>query len=55
MDKTVKTILNSLFMQHYAGVYNTKPTLKPVEDTNYYYITAEDSNIICLLTLDYIE
>ncbi len=41
-------------MQYFSNVYSSKPELKPVEDTNYYYLTNKDSNVICLLPLEYI-
>ena len=52
MDETIKLLLNTFFMKHYSKVYTSKPTLKSVEDTNYYYVTNDDSNIICLIPFD---
>ena len=52
MDETIKMLLNNFFMKHYSKVYTSKPTLKPVEETNYYYVTNDDSNIICLIPFD---
>lgn len=53
MDSNTKTILNAMFMQYFSEVYKSKPEIKSVEDTNYFYLTNKDSNIICLLPLEY--
>jgi len=53
MDNMTKIILNEMFQKHYSKVYKSKPEIKMVEDTNYFYITNKDSNIICLLPLEY--
>lgn len=52
MDKIVKMAINDLFIKHFSHVYKSKPELKSVDNTNYYYLTNKDSNIICLLPLD---
>lgn len=41
-----------MFQKHYSKVYQSKPEIKMVEDTNYFYITNKDSNVICLLPLE---
>ena len=53
MDDNIKTVLNGMYMKYFSNVYTSKPELKSVEDTNYYYISNKDSNIICLLPLEY--
>ena len=39
MDDNIKTILNGMYMKYFSNVYTSKPELKSVEDTNYYYIS----------------
>lgn len=48
-----KIILNEMFQKHYSKVYKSKPELKTIEDTNYFYTSSEENNIICLLPLEY--
>jgi hypothetical protein len=52
MDDNIKQLLNQYFTKHFSAVYNTKPELHSIEDTNYYYITNPDSNVICLMPLE---
>ena len=52
MDVKIKQLLNQYFTEHFSTVYNTKPELHSVEETNYYYITNLDSNVICLMPLE---
>lgn len=53
MDNMTKIILNEMFQKHYSKVYKSKPELKTIEDTNYFYTSSEENNIICLLPLEY--
>lgn len=48
MDEITKQLLNDFFVQHFSGVYKSKPQLKSIND-DYYYITNKDSKVICLI------
>lgn len=49
MDKKIEQKLNKCFVQNFANVYKSRPEVKSLEDTNHFYITNPDSNIICFI------
>lgn len=53
MDDITKMILDKMFAAHYSTVYTSKPEIKCADNVNYYYLTNKNSNIICLLPLEY--
>ena len=52
MDKIVKKYLNDIFINNFSHLYKSKPTLKQVDNSNYYYIIADKSKYISLIHLD---
>lgn len=52
MDINIKNTLNDYFIKHYSNIYDSKPEIKAIEDSNYYYVTHPESNIICLIPLN---
>jgi|MDTB01.1.fsa_nt_gb hypothetical protein len=55
MDKIVKKYLNDIFLAHFSHFYNSKPEIKQIDDTNYYYVVGKDTNIISLIPLDFLD
>jgi len=49
MDKEIKIMLNNVYNTHYSKIYNSRPITHHLEDTNYYYTTHAESNVICLI------
>jgi hypothetical protein len=49
MDKKIEQKLNKCFAQNFANAYKSRPEVKSLEDTNHFYITNPDSNIICFI------
>jgi hypothetical protein len=49
MDTKIKMYINAFFTEHYKHIYPSKPEIKSVENTNYYYTQHPESNIVCLI------
>jgi len=49
MDKKIKQKLNNCFVRNFANAYKSPPEVKSLKDTNHFYITNPDSNIICFI------
>lgn len=55
MDNNIKNAINIMFTEHFADIYQDVPNIKVVENTNCFYTTSGNSNVICLLNLDYLN
>ncbi len=49
MDKKIEQKLNKCFAKNFANAYKSRPEVKSLKDTNHFYITNRDSNIICFI------